>query len=108
MLGWLPQIGRAVRDAPQLLAMGIELAGGGRQALDALMPVADLLGQRGAGELLSPALPLIAAARPELAAADARVAAPKRWQHRCVVPCIPSWRPSWRASIVSCRSRAPG
>ncbi len=54
--------------------MGIELAGGGRQALDALMPVADLLGQRGQGELLSRALPLIAAARPELAAADTRMA----------------------------------
>ena len=74
MLGWLPEIGPTVRDAPQLLAMGIELAGGGRQALDALMPVVDLLGQRGQGELLSRALPLIAAARPELAAADTRMA----------------------------------
>ncbi len=73
-MGWLPEIGPTVRDAPQLLAMGIELAGGGRQALDALMPVVDLLGQRGQGELLSRALPLIAAARPELAAADTRMA----------------------------------
>jgi len=74
LLGWLPKIGPTVRDAPQLLAMGIELAGGGRQALDALMPVTDLLGQRGQGELLSRALPLIAAARPELVAADTRLA----------------------------------
>jgi hypothetical protein len=73
-LGWLPEIGPTVRDAPKLLAMGIELAGGGRQALDALMPVTDLLGQRGQGELLSRALPLIAAARPGLATADARLA----------------------------------
>jgi len=74
LLGWLPEIGPTVREAPQLLAMGIELAGGGRQALDALMPVTDLLGQRGEGELLARALPLIAAARPELAAADMRLA----------------------------------
>ena len=74
LLGWLPEIGPTVRDTPQLLEMGIELAGGGRQALDALMPVVDLLGQRGQGELLARALPLIAAAGPELAAADTRLA----------------------------------
>jgi len=74
LLGWLPEIGPTVRDAPQLLEMGIELAGGGRQALDALLPVTELLGQRGQGELLSRALPLIAAARPELAVADMRLA----------------------------------
>ena len=49
----LPEIGPTVCDAPQLLAMGIELAGGGRQALDALMPVVDLLDQRSQGEPLS-------------------------------------------------------
>ena len=73
-LGWLPEIGPTVCDAPQLLAMGIELAGGGRQALDALMPVVDLLDQRSQGEPLSRELPLPAAARPELAAADTRLA----------------------------------
>jgi hypothetical protein len=73
-LGWLPEIGSTLRDAPQLLEMGLELAGGGRQALDALTPLVELLGQRGQGELLARALPVIAAARPELAAADVRLA----------------------------------
>jgi len=73
-LGWLPEVGPTVRDAPALLAMAIELAGGGRQALDALLPVSDLLGKAGGGDLLGQALPIIAAAGPELAAADARLA----------------------------------
>ncbi|MCX6029375.1 MAG: DUF4012 domain-containing protein [Chloroflexi bacterium] len=72
--GWLPQVGPTVRDAPALLAMAIELAGGGRQALDALAPVADLLSQRGQGDLLARAVPVLQAAAPGLAPVEARFA----------------------------------
>jgi hypothetical protein len=73
LLGWLPQVGPTLRDAPPLLDMAIELAGGGRVALDALMPVVDLLEGRGEGDLLARALPVIAAAAPQLAVADERL-----------------------------------
>ena len=106
LLGWLPQIGPTVRDAPQLLAMGIELAGGGRQALDALMPVVDLLGQRGQGELLSRALPLIAAARPELAAADTRVARAEALAAQVRGPLHPKLAPAVGAPESSPAARA--
>ena len=72
-LGWLPQVGPTVRDAPALLAMAIELAGGGREALEALAPVTELLNQRGQGDLLARAVPALQAAAPGLAPAEARL-----------------------------------
>ncbi len=72
--GWLPQVGPTVRDAPALLTMAVELAGGGRQTLDALAPVTELLSQRGQGDLLARALPALQAAAPALVPAEARLA----------------------------------
>ncbi|PKO23486.1 MAG: hypothetical protein CVU38_03800 [Chloroflexi bacterium HGW-Chloroflexi-1] len=71
-LGWLPEIGPTVRAGPPLLEMAIELAGGGREALDALAPVTDLSGED--GDLLARAVPALEAAAPGLAAADSRLA----------------------------------
>ncbi len=73
-LGWIPEFGPTLRDAPQLLEMALELAGGGRMALDALLPVTDLLAQGGQADPLGRALPALVAAGPQLAAADARLA----------------------------------
>jgi hypothetical protein len=73
-LGWLPEVGPTVRDAPALLAMAIELAGGGRQALDALMPLTDLLAQRNRNDLLPAALPVLAEVAPRLASSEDRLA----------------------------------
>jgi len=92
-LGWLPEVGPTVRAAPPLLEMGIELAGGGRQALDALLPVSDLLGQAGGGDLLGQALPIIAAAAPQLAAADARLARAEALRGQVVGPLHPRLAP---------------
>ncbi len=75
--GWLPQVGPTVRAGPPLLDMAVELAGGGRQAVDALAPMAGLLASRGQGgeDLLARAVPMLASAQPSLAQADARLAA---------------------------------
>ena len=40
-LGWVPRYGSTLAAAPALLDMGVELAGGGREALDALAPLTD-------------------------------------------------------------------
>lgn len=75
-LGWAPRYGPTLAAAPALLDMAVELAGGGRQALDALAPLTDALGGAGGpgAERLAQALPALAAAAPELAQADARLA----------------------------------
>ncbi len=93
LLGWLPQIGPTVRDAPSLLTMAIELAGGGRQALDALAPVTDLLEQRGQGDLVARALPAIADAGPQLAAADKRLARAEALRRQVRGPLHPKLAP---------------
>jgi hypothetical protein len=80
-LGWLPKVGPTVRDAPVLLAMAIELAKGGREALNALTPVTDLLAQAGRGDLepqapsgLPAILPALTQAAPGLALAEEKLA----------------------------------
>jgi hypothetical protein len=93
LLGRLPVVGPTVRDRLQLLAMGVELIGGGRQAVGALLPVAALLEQRGQGELLARALPLIASAGPELAAADTRLARAETLAAKVRGPLLPNLAP---------------
>ena len=73
-LGWLPRYGPTLAAAPAFLDMAIELAGGGREALDALAPLTDKLGGGQGGDLLAEALPVISAAAPQLKDADARLA----------------------------------
>ena len=73
-LGWLPRYGPTLAAAPALLEMAIELAGGGREALDALAPLTDKLGGGQGGDLLVEALPVISAAAPQLKDAEARLA----------------------------------
>jgi hypothetical protein len=73
-LGWLPRYGPTLAAAPALLDMAIELAGGGREALDALAPLTDKMGGGQGGDLLTEALPVISAAAPQLKDADARLA----------------------------------
>ena len=73
-LGWVPRYGSTLAAAPALLDMGVELAGGGREALDALAPLTDRLGGGQGGELLAEALPVLSAAAPQLQDADARLA----------------------------------
>ena len=73
-LGWVPQYGETLAAAPALLSMGVELAGGGREAMDALAPLTDALGSGQGFDLLAEALPIISVAAPQLAEADARLA----------------------------------
>ena len=73
-LGWVPRYGSTLAAAPALLDMGVELAGGGREALDALAPLTDKLGGGQGLDLLAEALPVISAAAPQLQDADARLA----------------------------------
>ncbi len=73
-LGWVPEYGATLRDAAVLLDMAIELAGAGRQTLDVVAPLADLPGRPGHGEWIGQMLTAIAAAEPQLAAADVRLA----------------------------------
>ena len=73
-LGWVPRYGPTLAAAPALLDMGVELAGGGREAMDALAPLTDRLGSGQGFDLLAAALPVISAAAPQLAEADARLA----------------------------------
>jgi hypothetical protein len=73
-LGWVPRYGATLAAAPALLDMGVELAGGGREALDALAPLTDKLGGGQGLDLLAEALPIISAAAPQLQDADVRLA----------------------------------
>jgi Protein of unknown function (DUF4012) len=73
-LGWLPSIGPSLRGLPPLLNMAVDMAGGGHQALDALDPVLALAGSPGQKDLMAQAVLALAAAAPELAAAETRVA----------------------------------
>ncbi len=73
-LGWVPRYGATLTAAPALLDMGVALAGGGREALDALAPLTDKLGDGQGIDLLAEALPVIAAASPQLQDVDARLA----------------------------------
>ena len=73
-LGWVPRYGSTLAAAPALLDMGVALAGGGREALDALAPLTDKLGGGQSLDLLAEALPVISAAAPRLQDADARLA----------------------------------
>jgi len=73
-LGWVPRHGPTLVAAPALLDMTVELAGGGREALDALAPLTAKLGGGQGVDLLVAALPVIAAAAPQLQDADARLA----------------------------------
>ena len=73
-LGWLPRVGEEAVAAPVLLDMAVEVAGAGRQAVDALAPVTAAL----AGDASMGAMPQIvaglAAAVPALAESNARLA----------------------------------
>jgi hypothetical protein len=71
---WVPRYGSTLAAAPALLDMGVALAGGGREALDALKPLTAKLGGGQRGDLLAEALPIISAAAPQLQDADARLA----------------------------------
>jgi hypothetical protein len=73
-LGWLPSVGPSIRALPLLLGMATELAGGGQQALDALGPVLAVASSPGQGDLLTRAMPALAAAAPELSTAEAQLA----------------------------------
>ena len=72
-LGWLPRVGEEAVAAPVLLDMAVEVAGAGRQAVDALAPVTAAL----AGDASMGAMPQIvaglAAAAPALAESNARL-----------------------------------
>jgi hypothetical protein len=70
----LPRYGATLAAAPALLDMAIELAAAGRESLDALAPLTDKLGGGQGGDLLAAALPVMAAAAPQLQDADARLA----------------------------------
>jgi len=73
-LGWAPRYGATLAAAPALLDMGLALAGGGRETLDALAPLTDKLGGGQEIDLLAEALPVISAAAPQMQDADARLA----------------------------------
>ena len=73
-LGWVPRYGPTLAAAPALLDMGVELAGGGREALDVLAPLTNQLDGGQALDLLAEALPVISAEAPQLQDADARLA----------------------------------
>jgi hypothetical protein len=73
-LSWVPRYGSTLAAAPALLDMGVALAGGGREALDALKPLTAKLSGGQRGDLLTEALPVISAAAPQLQDADARLA----------------------------------
>ncbi len=77
-LGWLPGFGREAVAAPALLEMAVQAAAAGRGAVDALAPLAGLLGD-GAGLDSLPALTQgLRDAAPGLAEAQARLAAADR------------------------------
>jgi len=88
-LGWIPEYGPTLRDAPALLDMAIELAGAGRQALDVVAPLADLPGRSGQGEWIGQMLTAISAAGPQLEAADARLARAEALRQRVQGPLHP-------------------
>ncbi len=72
----MPRYGPTLAASPVLLDMAVDLAGGGRQALDALAPLTDKLSgadSQGA-DLLAQTVPALAATAPELAQVDARLA----------------------------------
>lgn len=71
-LGWLPEIGPTVAAAPALLQTGIQLAGAGRQTLDVLAPLADVL-QNGATQALPEVVRRLQEAGPQLSEARGRV-----------------------------------
>jgi hypothetical protein len=73
-LGWLPGIGADLKATPALLQIGSDLAGAGQEALGALIPVTGKLGARDQEQWLSSSVSTLAAAAPELAAADTRLA----------------------------------
>ena len=73
-LGWVPRYGPTLAAAPALLDMGVELAGGGREALDVLAPLTNQQDGGQALDLLAEALPVISAEAPQLQDADARLA----------------------------------
>jgi hypothetical protein len=73
-LGWLPSVGPSLRALPPLMNVAAELAGGGHQALDALDPILSLAGPTRQGDLVAQAVPALAAAVPEFAVAEARLA----------------------------------
>jgi hypothetical protein len=73
-LSRVPRYGATLAAAPALIDMGVALAGGGRETLDALAPLTAQLGGGQRGDLLTEALPVISAAAPQLQDADARLA----------------------------------
>ena len=73
-LGWLPSVGSSVRALPLLLDVAADMAGGGHQALDALAPMPALASSPNQGDMIVQAVSALAAAAPELAAAEARLA----------------------------------
>jgi hypothetical protein len=73
-LGWLPSVGPSVRALPPLLNVATEMAGGGHQALDALDPILAFSSAPEQRGLMAKAVSVLAAAAPELAEAEARLA----------------------------------
>ena len=74
-LGWLPRVGEELVAAPVLLDMAVEVAAGGRQAVDALKPVTDALAVSAGMDTLPQIVSGLASAAPALAGSDARLAA---------------------------------
>jgi len=73
-LGWLPKVGPTVAAAPTLLQMATELTSAGRIALDALLPLAERIGQAQGSTALAEAVQGLAAAAQDLAQANAHLA----------------------------------
>ncbi len=77
-LGWLPRFGREAVAAPALLELGVQAVAAGRGAVDALAPLAGLLGNGGGLDSLPALTQGLRDAAPALAQAQARLAAASR------------------------------
>ncbi|HIC90400.1 MAG TPA: DUF4012 domain-containing protein [Anaerolineae bacterium] len=73
-LGWLPQVGGVVQNAPALLTMAREMSHAGRATLDGVSPLVDLLEEKGGrADLMAATLPALVNAKPDFAEAQAAV-----------------------------------
>jgi len=100
-LGWLPFVGEDLRAAPVVLDMGLQFVKGGRLAVEAAAPLADLgsaaspANRRSPSSLLETTLPRLVAARPKLiqaaAALDQAAALRTRIQRERLSPLLGGW-----------------
>lgn len=88
-LGWVPRAGEELVAAPVLLDMAIEVAAGGRKAVDALAPVTNALTTGGAMDALPQIVAGLQSAAPALAESEARLAAAARLRERVQGPLHP-------------------